>query len=159
MRAPLRETAVEFLCRIPLARLQIQHSLRAVTFVARLLALWLAAFWLPLTMHCQLAGMPTCQEKQACSDHPCGCSDGGDCQSDVCKIVETGKYFSQKDTSLVPAASWDVTNPLERAAANFHGPMPVATLTEATGAPPGWSQIWQFVLRAAPAPRAPAASC
>ena len=141
-----------------LARLPIPHSFRAVTFVVRLLALVLAAIWLPLTMHCQLAGLKSCNEPSLCSGNHCGCTDDGDCQSTVCKIIETGKYFSEKPTLSVPAASFDGML-LAEAVDGPHMRMPVASLNASTGAPPGWGRVWQFVRRAAHAPRAPSAVC
>jgi hypothetical protein len=129
-----------------------------VTPVVRILALWLAALWLPLTMHCQLASLDDCHEAAAgCTNH-CGCSDGGDCQSEVCKAIETGNYPVNKDLLLVPTASCESLGWLEPVAGQRLLTV-AATPGESTGAPPGWGRIWQFVFRAALAPRAPAALC
>jgi hypothetical protein len=129
-----------------------------VTLAARLLALWLAAIWLPLTMHCQLAGFQNRGESSICCEDHCGCSGGGDCHSDACKIIESGNYFLKKVLLAVPGAPFFWIESLEPMACR-RLVMPLAILTEATGAPPGWPRVWQFVFRAAPAPRAPSAVC
>jgi hypothetical protein len=127
--------------------------------VARLLALVLAALWLPLTMHCQWADCTNSHEMLCCDVGHSGCSGCGgcgDCHSDVCKIIETGKYFLKKANLSVPPASFVACGSLEPQAC-LRLPPPVVSLTEATGAPPGWNRAWQFVFRAASTPRAPAA--
>jgi hypothetical protein len=126
--------------------------------VARLLALWLAAIWLPLTMHCQLAGWQSCGGLSICCEDHCGCSGGDACHSDACKIIESGNYFPKKALLAVPVASFAWIESLEPMACRCVS-MPMTMLTEATGAPPGWTRVWQFVFRAAPAPRAPSAVC
>ncbi|KAB2638476.1 MAG: hypothetical protein DVB25_07710 [Verrucomicrobia bacterium] len=136
----------------------------------RLLALWLAASWLPLTMHCQLAGLRiccplgSCCEQGACGEDATGCHDPACCgkaserHAGGCEIVEDGNYFLGKSALAVPAATVAVIP--APALPDGSRPLPlVAALTEATGAPPGWARVWQFVLRAAPGPRAPSARC
>ena len=91
-----------------------------------------------------------------CCEGVCGCSDDGDCHSDACKIIESGNYFLKKSLVWVPAASSVGTRSLEPVDCRCLW-TPVAILSAATGAPPGWNRIWQFVYRAAPAPRAPTA--
>ncbi|MEI6675947.1 MAG: hypothetical protein WCO57_12305 [Verrucomicrobiota bacterium] len=135
-----------------------------MTRSVQLLALWLAALWLPLTLHCQWAGMQTCCVDQACcegqacgDDHSC-CGETSGCHSVVCKLIENGNYFLKKAPLMVPVASADGCAALEPIAQR-HSLPPVATLSPATGAPPGWHRVWQFVFRAAASPRAPAAVC
>jgi hypothetical protein len=123
-----------------------------------LLALWLAAIWLPLTMHCQLAGWQSCGGLSICCEDHCGCSGGDACHSDACKIIESGNYFLKKVLLSAPAVSFAWIGMLEPMVCR-RTPTPVATLNAATGAPPGWGRVWQFVHRAARAPRAPAALC
>jgi len=127
-------------------------------FVVRLLALVLAAIWLPLTMHCQLAGLQRCNESSDICGLSCGCSSGDDHQSEVCTIIETGKYLWEKIMLAVPAASFEGIASLDAMDGRCLSAL-VGSLTESTGAPPGWGRIWQFVRRAAPAPRAPSAVC
>ncbi|MEI7909151.1 MAG: hypothetical protein WCK77_05905 [Verrucomicrobiota bacterium] len=140
-----------------------------MTLSLRLFALWLAALWLPLTMHCQLAGLKicctvgTCCEVQPCAENEAKCNDPACCgvapdsHSAVCNIVETGNYFSNMAPQSVPAASSAVIAAPVLHAARRDLSLVATAVTEATGAPPGWSRVWQFVLRAAPAPRAPSA--
>ena len=136
----------------------------------RLLALWLAAFWLPLTMHCQLMSLKiccaagTCCEESLCGEgagdcsERCACHEAPGCHSDGCKIVESGNYFLKNSSPVVPVASADAATTADLPGDD--GRLPEAlVLTESTGAPPGWSRVWQFVCRAALAPRAPSAVC
>ena len=134
-----------------------RSSFCGVTCVARLLALWLAALWLPLTMHCQLVSLMNCGEGDTCSKvgamgqaHYCN---GEAChhESDTCNIIESGNYFLNKPASQ---AASDSTGSLVHVDSRSLLP-PVAILNATTGAPPGWNRIWQFVFRAAPAARAP----
>jgi hypothetical protein len=147
---------------ISLAWQRILTSVRAVTPVARLLALWLAALWLPLTMHCQLASLKSCDEGISCCgavldcDDTACCGEGCACQPGVCKIIESGNYFLQKSPLQV---SFDAIESPGLSACRRVLPPLAIILNEATGAPPGFCRIWQFVLRAAPAPRAPSAVC
>jgi len=118
----------------------------------------LAAIWLPLTMHCQLAGLKRCNEAAGVCGNHCGCNGGDDHQSDVCTIIETGKYLWDKTTLAIPAAAFEGLALLEA----MDGRClltPAGSINEATGAPPGWGRVWQFVWRAAHAPRAPSAVC
>ena len=132
-------------------------SFRAVTSLARLLALCLAVFWLPLTMHCQLARLTDDCGATARCQHVCGDNTGGgdDCHCDACKTVESGNYFLKKSILPVPSAPANAT-PSVATVADRCLMAPVPILTAATGAPPGWNRVWQFACRAAPAPRAPA---
>ena len=141
-----------------------------MTLGVRLLALCLAALWLPMTMHCQLAALRlcctlgACCEQGACAENATGCHDPVCCgeasehHEGGCKIVEGGNYFLNHSALAVPAATVaDIPVPALPAGRR---PLPLAaTLTAATGAPPGWARVWQFVLRAAPGPRAPSARC
>lgn len=157
----------------PEKRLHRPHpcfSLRPLTRSARLLALWLAVCWLPLTMHCQLASLRSCCDDSACCEgQACGtnpgccqgrasCGGASECHSGVCKIVESGNYFFETASKATPMACWGCGDSPAPMACRRLLP-PVVNLTEATGAPPGWSRVWHFVFRAAPAPRAPSAVC
>lgn len=129
--------------------------------VVRVMALWLAAFWLPLTMHCQLtgslAGGTHCDEVAGCCQGPGDCREGP-CHLSICKTIETGKLRLNELSVSVPAASLIWTDRHGAVALRRLGPLE-ATLSEATGAPPGLDRIWQFVFRAAASPRAPSARC
>ncbi len=145
-------------------------NLRPVSLCVRLLALWLAAFWLPMTMHCQLASLRLCcvagsccetgacgEEPGACQDPTC-CGDSSDCQSRACKVVESGKYFLKRALSVKPVLTTDrIDSPVPPDSRRL--PPPGVTLNANTGAPPGWIRTWQFVCRAAAKPRAPSARC
>jgi hypothetical protein len=112
-------------------------------------------------MHCQLASLMVCGEGDHCGEvesmgqaHYCN---GEAChhESDSCKIIESGNYFLKKSS---PQRSSDPVDSLARVDGWRLLP-PVAILNETTGAPPGWIRVWQFVLRAAPAARAPTRVC
>ena len=155
--------------RFPLHAGRFGLACAPVTPCVRVLALWLAVLWLPMTMHCQLAGMRiccavgSCCEDDACAGEPDACHDVACCgnpsnhHSGTCKIVESGNYFLKKATLALPAAASVAATVGPAVPALRRGLPPVATLTEATGAPPGWGRVWQFVFRAAVAPRAPSA--
>lgn len=149
------------ICQIFLAWSRIRPSLRPVTRSVQWLALWLAAFWLPLTMHCQLTRLLSCGEHDACSEVAAYCQDHSCCgevcphELNVCKVIEAGHYFLKKSSSLV---TWDGSALLDPNTSQHLSPA-LVILNESTGAPPGWNRVWQFVFRAAPAPRAPSAVC
>jgi hypothetical protein len=109
-------------------------------------------------MHCQLAGFKSCSEMSICSENHCGCSGSGECPSDACKIIESGNYFLKKILLSAPTVSFAWIGTIEPMVGR-RSLAPVATLNAATGAPPGWDRVWQFVFRAAAAPRAPSAVC
>jgi hypothetical protein len=121
------------------------------------MALLLAVVWLPMTMHCQLALLDICPALSGCCDQDHSCS-GGDCgcESDVCKLIESGHFDLQASLQAVPgptglAAELTVVPPLAEA--------PVRIVSAEGGAPPGAGKVWQFAFRAAPAPRAPSGLC
>jgi hypothetical protein len=139
-------------------------SLPAVTFAVRVLAVWLAAFWLPLTMHCELAELRFCCDLSICceNDSSCGddscCGDAPECHPAICKILKTENYRPGDAPVSAPAVAvdWIASHPSMTCR---ELPAPMVILNEATGAPPGSFRAWQFVFRAAPAPRAPSALC
>lgn len=143
---------------ILLARARIRPSLPAVSIIARSMALLLAAVWLPLTMHCHLARLEICGGlSNCCEDH--SCSDGGcDCASDICKVIEAGLYSSERRPLMLPVAAIEFLDPASPV--DFRSlPPPLPAIPAATSAPPGCSNAWQFVFRAALAPRAPSVDC
>lgn len=153
--------------RAPTWRLLRHGSILAcatVTFAARVLALWLAAFWLPLTMHCELAELRfccdlsiCCEDGARCGEHSC-CGDTTDGHPAICKILKTENYRPSVAPVSAPAAAVDWIESHQSMACRKL-PAPMVILNEATGAPPGSLRVWQFVFRAAPAPRAPSALC
>jgi len=127
----------------------------------QIMALWLAAVWLPLTMHCQLADCLAdrgpCDKGSDCCQAPSGCG-GDDCHLSLCKTIENGKFLLADHSVAVPPAAfheigWPGFLDFRRLWT------PERTLSEATGAPPGTPRTWQFVFRAAASPRAPSALC
>ena len=130
-----------------------------MTPVARLLALWLAAFWLPLTMHCQWVGRIKCDKTSICCQDQSGCGGGAEhCHLGICKTIEAGKFRLDNDSVQVPVGSLARIVPF--GVAEFRQLLILdRSLSEATGAPPGLHRRWQFVFRAALAPRAPSAAC
>ena len=147
-----------FTCKNPLARSPALPRLHPVPLTLRIMALLLAALWLPQTMHCQLAHMGFTSERSSCCDDHC-CSNGDcDCQSAVCKSIEAGHFDLTKSTVAVPVEVYGWVRTSETA--DLRPCLkPEPGMPEATGAPPGLPGIWQFVFRAAPAPRAPSLAC
>lgn len=121
------------------------------------MALLLAALWLPMTMHCQLArldfggGSAACCDDQTCSGGDCGC------HSDVCRLIEGGRFEGQRQPVALPGVSQDWLGHAEQSLVMSSRPRPVERVVPTGGAPPGVGGIWHFVLRAALAPRAPSA--
>ena len=144
--------------------MRISPRLRAVKSVMRVLALWLAAFWLPLTLHCELTGLLSGCATQSCHEDNCGfdnhscCGEGTECGTLVCKILKTGNYRLDDATVVVPVGPISIPFIHELFEHRIFS-APLAVLDESTGAPPGCLRSWQFVFRAAPAPRAPSARC
>lgn len=147
----------------PAARIRLHGHplfsiLPAVSLAIRLMALLLAALWLPQTMHCQLARLGFTSEPSSCCDeHSCSNS-SCDCQSDVCKSIEAGHYDLSKGSISVPleAQVWIKTS----GTADWWPDLkPAASSPVTTGDPPELPRIWQFVFRAAPSPRAPSIAC
>ena len=132
--------------------------------VVRFMALWLAAFWLPITMHCELASLVgnsskscSCQVKSACNDPACRCTAHRH-GTEECKIIEGGNYRLDDTQDPMPMASLDWIGSFESVA--FLSLLaPVGDVSETTAAPPGLQRTWQFVFRAALSPRAPSALC
>jgi hypothetical protein len=130
----------------------------------RVLTLWLVAFWLPLTLHCELAAMDhgccieACCEDQPCIDnHPC-CPAACPCSAVICKVIKTGNFSSREIKESIPTAETSYG-----ADQNFFDHQsesaPANTLSEITSAPPEILRRWQFIFRATQAPRTPPASC
>jgi len=145
--------------KILLARAFHPTRIPVVAYPARLLALLLAALWLPLTMHCQLARLDIASVlSDCCDDHSCAGGDC-DCQSDVCKLIEAGHYDLKRTSTSLPVMAVDWLGSLEFLTWRPSLAKPVAVRAESTGSPPEWGRVWHFVFRAAPAPRAPSAVC
>ncbi len=130
---------------------------RSVRALRPIIAIVLAALWLPSTQHCGLeaAGLIAAQvadaDKGACCD-----SAGGSCTHDACEVVE-GVLFKSGTTSLKIAPTLlfaDLSTPVLL--------LPPTRLAVEPGfecSEPGdsrqWTPVWAFVRRAAPLSRAP----
>lgn len=114
------------------------------------IALALLALWLPATLHCELelAGVFA---SEGCHDQQGATSP--DTDADGCMIVENGGY--RIDALTLRAADMPALWVLFVLAPQEMAPLDFARL-EATAAPPDVLRTWQFVMRAAPPPRAPA---
>ena len=119
-----------------------------------LLAALLLALWLPATLHCALEAAGCIRTEDCCDGH----TDRA-CTRDACDTLEAG---------FVTPAALHATLPqffaVVAACRLFDSPSaPPATLllppgTGVTGtvaAPPEVARMWHFLVRAAPAPRAP----
>ncbi len=119
------------------------------------LGIFLALLWLPATLHCALetAGCfeaPACDEQTADSQ----ASKSESCATDDCDRVESGFYKATLGSLTLPAPTLQLCLDCFRAA-------PAETLfipriaPERIKLPLEFSPTWQFVVRAAPQPRAP----
>lgn len=130
------------------------------------LALVLAALWLPVTLHCAIeavteAGVVACQgvchDAGTTADHH-GHDDADSSHGhDGCEIVESGRYkagFSPVKVSPPTPMLCACLLCVQAQALRPHDEL----LQAAVGIerPREWVPVWQFVRRAAPAPRAPA---
>ena len=129
-------------------------------FIVKIIALTLAALWLPVTLHCDweaaglLAAHDTSHANSDCCDtanaEPAPCADDG------CELVETGLYRSsgrllQVAAPSVTACTWFLCLQLAR----LSGITEPVTPVTASGNPAGWVPMWNFERRAAPLSRAP----
>lgn len=115
-----------------------------------LLALILAVFWLPVTMHCALEGLPGLDFLACCSHEDATPHEDDDCQGDACAVVESGFYKLQDHEDLVAAAGdIEVVDPFDSAGdeSKVERGVPAEPHPQCIG--------WQFSSRAAPLPRAP----
>ena len=126
----------------------------AVSRRLKVIALFLAAFWLPATVHCQLESLGlgalfACadQSGQAAHEDSAGCTDNG------CQTVESGQIALAKSNlnlSLLPACACVPSfQYLVRPA-----PAPEISARGQEGTLP-LQRTWQFVRRAALPARAP----
>ena len=112
-----------------------------------LVALTLAALWLPVTMHCALEGLPGLEFLICCDHEDAAPHQDDDCEADACAVIESGFYKLQDNDILVVALSEVYV---------FDGALePSCAVVTASRPPPDLTVGWQFCFRAAPLPRAP----
>ena len=133
----------------------LRHSFDPVfRFRHKFIAVFLASFWLLAAMHCELeaAGL---LESHAVADQAC-CVGGEDhCSHDGCKIVEDGGY-SLSAPAKVSSPQLAVCFCL--ICSSISAPAVEAVIGYSSGyfeRSLNWAPTWQFVQRAALAPRAP----
>jgi hypothetical protein len=125
----------------------------AVNRLVRIVALLLAAVWLPVVSHCDLERLPGL-EFLACCDHPDAAPHEDECcRQGACAVVESGHYRVEEQPPAVPAPL--LLFSFEPAPALAIPAAPPAGAGIRPPAPPELSRIWQFSLRAARPPRAP----
>lgn len=125
--------------------------------LSRILALILAAVWLPVTQHCGLegAGLIAMQCEHDCASGQVDSDDG-------CCVVEKGQANIGPGAVKVQApVLLQLLSPLD---AGVVVPTAPHSLTpELSAVPPerprDWISTWHFVRRAAPLSRAPSPSC
>jgi len=125
----------------------------------RLIALVLAALWLPAVAHCgiETLGEPTTETRGCCShesDTTAASADG--CVADHCGVFDEGHYKAGSESSPVvapPAIAWDAF--LSEIWMAF-APVPVGSVHESWPPPPAeLSRRWMFERRTAPQANAP----
>lgn len=125
----------------------------------RLIALVLAALWLPAVAHCGIETLDEApSEARGCCSHESDTSaasaDG--CVADHCGVFDEGHYKAGSESSPLvtpPLIAWDVSLPETWMA---FGPTPMASALEAWPPPPAeLARRWMFELRAAPQANAP----
>jgi hypothetical protein len=124
----------------------------------RLIALVLAALWLPAVAHCGWEMLDEVLEARGCCSHgsDTAAASADDCVADHCGVFEDGHFRAGSDSSpaaVPPALVWDV---LLSESWMVLGPAHVASVPEAWPPPPAeLSRRWMFELRAAPWANAP----
>jgi hypothetical protein len=116
-------------------------------------ALALAVFWLPVSVHCQLEQLPGL-EFLSCCDHEDTTAPHQDdgCEGDACAVVEAGLYKTEERQVALPAPMIETPNgPAVSVAPITISLVPLLPDTS----PPELSRFWQFSLRAALPIRAP----
>jgi hypothetical protein len=109
----------------------------------------LALLWVPITAHCKLELIPGLEFLHCAGDT----STKSDCEGDSCQTVESGAYKTQDNDDLVSLPVLIDLSALVPPAEPFDlGPGSVSVFTIS---PPELPRCWQFLLRTAPAVRAP----
>lgn len=121
------------------------------------MALALAVFWLPVSVHCQLEQLPGLDFLSCCShEHDEGAPhQDDDCEGDACAVVESGLYKSEERQATPPAPEIDSSNGPAPAAAEPVLDSATLRLVLPGTAPPELARVWQFSHRAARPIRAP----
>ena len=121
-----------------------------------LIAILLLALWLPATLHCALEAAGCLRAEECCDGH----TDSA-CTRDACDTLETGFVKPAALHVVLPpffpdtaARLLDAFCPLLLAPTALLLP-PDTGVTGTVAAPPEVARTWHFLVRAAPAPRAP----
>lgn len=123
-----------------------------------LIALVLAALWLPAVVHCGLETLGESTQERSCCSHEADTPEAsaGACVADHCGVFDEGHFQSESAPSpiVAPAALvWDGVLP---EIWTILGPVHVASVPEAWPPPPAeLTRRWMFELRAAPLANAP----
>jgi hypothetical protein len=117
-------------------------------------ALVLAIFWLPVSVHCQLEEMPLLDFLSCCPHEETAPHEDDECEGDACAVVESGHYKTEERRVSLPDPT--VEFPSIVSLVSIAPPSLGSLLAVATSvAPPGLSHNWRFQQRAALPPRAP----
>jgi hypothetical protein len=126
--------------------------------IHRLIALLLAALWLPAVAHCGMETLGKVAEERGCCSHESDTSaataDG--CVADHCGVFDEGHYKAESGASVVvpmPLLAWSFTLP--EIWMDF-GPELPARVPDSWATPPEeLTRRWMFELRTAPLANAP----
>ena len=124
--------------------------------VLRILAVFLAVLWLPLTAHCELETIVASAHETAADDGCCVPTD--DCVDDACGLIEGSQFTPTHSVVKAPLPELKVEHSLALILAQI-----VATTSvhispdwKFADTPLDWTARWCFTRRAAPPARAPA---
>lgn len=140
--------------RNPVAGLANSVIVSTVRIARTIIAAVLLALWVPVSVHCTLEAVSGLELIGCCFGDQAEPHQDNDCADDGCEVVESGQYVTnQREVELVAPVillSFNFFIPVDHEStysAHFvHSPPAV---------PDELAACWQFVLRAAPSPRAP----
>ena len=133
----------------------VLHSAR-VNGLKQTVAWLLLALWVPVTSHCPLETVLDHEVLSCCShetETPPVPHHEDDCATDSCATLEAGLFKTEDSQPLVTTVALGLPVPLPEPLDLVQNDFSLAP--HHCTAPPELPGIWQFLLRAAPSPRAP----
>lgn len=124
--------------------------------VCRILAVFLAVLWLPLTAHCELETIVA--ETQATAPDDGCCIPTDDCVDDACGLIEGSEFTPTHSVVKAPLPELKIDQTLWLIWAQMQATTsaPISPDWKFTDTPLDWTATWCFARRAAPPARAPA---
>lgn len=130
--------------------------LTKVKWLRTMLVLTLAMLWLPVSLHCELEGIPSLKFLSCCPEENSAPHHDDDCQTDGCAVVESGLYKTEERLVLLPEPEMVLAVFLSGLRETLlSAPETAARPCPGRIVPSEISRAWQFALRTAPSPRAP----